>query len=75
MTQHPGIIAAAIAGGSIGMAANAMNKGEMSEKNGETGLHQTGSFLGGGITGGIAGTGIGLGIGSAAYALKTILGK
>ena len=28
-----------------------------------------------GITGGIAGTGIGLGIGSAAYALKTILGK
>ena len=57
------------------MAANAMSKGEMSEKNGETGLHQTGSFLGGGITGGIAGTGIGLGIGSAAYALKTILGK
>lgn len=42
--QHPGMIAAAIAGGGIGMSAGAMAKGEASEERGDSGLQQTGQF-------------------------------
>ena len=73
--QHPGMIAAAIAGGGIGMSVGAMAKGETSEERGDSGLQQTGQFLYGGITGGIVGTSIGIGIGGTASALKHILGK
>ena len=73
--NHPGIIAATIAGGGIGLAIGAMTKSERSEENGDSSLQQTGQFLYGGITGGIVGTGIGVGIGGTASALKHILGK
>ena len=73
--QYLGMIAAAIAGGGIGMSVGAMTKGEASEERGDSGLQQTGQFLYGGITGGIVGTGIGIGIGGTASALKHILGK
>lgn len=73
--QYPGVIAATIAGGGIGMSAGAMTRGERSEEYGDSGLQQTGQFLYGGITGGIVGTGIGVGIGGTAYALKHILRK
>ena len=73
--QYPGVIAAMIAGGGIGMATGAMTKGETSEERGDSGLQQTGQFLYGGVTGGIVGTGIGVGIGGTASALKHILGK
>ena len=73
--NHPGIIAATIAGGGIGMAAGAMTRGERSEERGDSGLQQTGQFLYGGITSGIIGTGIGAGIGGTASVLKHILRK
>ena len=73
--QHPGMIAAAIAGGGIGMSVGAMTKGETSEERGDSGLKQTGNFLYGGFTGSLVGTGIGLGVGGTASALKHILGK
>lgn len=75
MKQYPGIIAAMIAGGGMGMATGAMARGERSEEDGESGLQQTGQFLYGGITGGAVGTGIGASVGGTAYALKHILGK
>ena len=73
--NHPGIIAATIAGGGIGLATGAMARGERSEEGGDSGLQQTGQFLYGGITNGIIGAGIGAGIGGTASALKHILGK
>ena len=73
--NHPGIIAATIAGSGIGLATGAMIRGERSEEHGDSGLQQTGQFLYGGITGGIIGTGIGAGIGGTASVLKYILGK
>ena len=73
--NHPGIIAATIAGSGIGFATGAMSKGEQSEERGDSGLKQTGQFLYGGVTGGAIGTGIGIGIGGTAAALKHILRK
>ena len=73
--QYPGIIAATIAGGGIGLATGAMTRGERSEERGDSGLQQTGQFLYGGIAGGIVGAGIGVGVGGTASALKHILRK
>ena len=73
--QYPGIIAATIAGGGIGLATGAMTRGERSEERGDSGLQQTGQFLYGGITGEIVGAGIGVGVGGTASALKHILRK
>ena len=73
--NHPGIIAATIAGGGIGLATGAMTKGERSEERGDSESQQAGQFLYCGITGGIVGAGIGVGVGGTASALKHILGK
>ena len=73
--NHPGIVAASIAGGGIGIATGFMSKGEELENNGTSGLKQfTGSTIGG-LSGGVVGTGIGLGVGGTALALRKILRK
>lgn len=73
--KHPGIIAATIAGGGIGLSIGAMSKGEQSEERGDSGFQQTGQFLYGGVIGGGIGAGVGVGIGGTASALKHILRK
>ena len=73
--QYPGIIAATIAGGGVGLATGAMTRGERSEERGDSGFQQTGQFLYGGVIGGGIGAGVGIGIGGTASALKHILRK
>ena len=73
--KHPGIIAAAIAGGTIGIGAGFMTKGEDLENQGANGFKQLTGSLGGGLYGGVIGTGIGAGVGGTTWALRKVLGK
>ena len=75
MSNHPGVIAATIAGSSIGFATGIMRKGEQLENQGATLGQQFGGSLVGGVTSGLTGAGIGLGVSSTAVALKSILKK
>lgn len=75
MNIHPGLIAAGIAGGSIGTAAGFMTKGEELENQGASGWQQVKGSTIGGVQRGIVGTGIGVGVAGTAIALKKILGK
>lgn len=71
----PAIIAAGIAGGSIGTAAGFMTRGEALENVGASGWQQLGGATVSGITHGVAGAGIGVGVAGTAMAIKKILGK
>ena len=73
--NHPGIVAASIASGTIGSAIGFMTKGEELENQGATTLKQTTGAIGGGLYGGAIGAGIGAGLGGTALALKKVLGK
>ena len=75
MSNHPGMIAATIAGSSIGFATGVIRKGEQLENQGATLGQQFGGSIVGGITSGLTGAGIGLGTSGTIVALKSILKK
>jgi hypothetical protein len=75
MKKHPGLIAASIAGGGIGVAAGVMNKGEQLENYGASDGRVIMGSITGGITYGLAGAGIGIGTAGTVMALRKILGK
>ena len=71
----PAMIAAGIAGGTIGGAYGFMTKGEKLEEQGASEWNQfTGAFASG-VMKGVGGTGIGMGVSGTAIALKHILKK
>ena len=69
------LIAAGIAGGSIGTGIGFLTKGEELEEQGATYWQQFTGAIGGGIKTGIGGTAIGVGSAGTIMALKKILGK
>lgn len=71
--KHPGIVAASIAGGTIGLGVGFMTKGEELENQGAGEFKQFFGSIGGGIYDGAIGAGIGAGVGGTAWALRKVL--
>lgn len=70
-----GVIAATIAGASIGTASGFMVKGEQLEEQGAGELKQLTGSIGQGVQSGLIGTGIGLGAGEVVNALSSLMRK
>lgn len=74
--SNPNILAATIAGASIGGAGGFMVKGQKSEEQGDPASTQLAKSVTNGFAYGVAGAGIGMGIGiGTSGALRKILGK
>lgn len=71
----PGVVAATIAGGGIGLVGGAMIAGQQAEEAGSPLSQQATASFRGGVSAGMTGTAIGFGGSVALSAAKSILGK
>ena len=75
MYDNSGVIAAAIAGGTLGTTGGFMYKSQESENNGDAPWTQVGKGALYGIKTGAVGAGVGLGASAATIAVRRMLGR